>query len=291
MVDEEHAEPAAPALGRAWASNVTLKVIDCPDRRLTRAAQELVDRGQRRGGHRRHGAAAAPHVRPAAGPAAARPHGGPDRERDQPAAAGGRHDRPLRRAVPDQGRVPEHARGAGHRGVRAAAEPGRPATRPRRWTSTTSQRRRRTRCRSASVLPGQIATVVGRLHELDTQHPPRPDRCLVGEVGGRHRHHGRGVPPATTTTSQPGQELRLTGRVQLDEDTHDVLMVDPSTRSSAGRPSDGATNPESDRYRVTADRAMVPHKAELVRCQVVTALVGAPGETFFRRCRQCRLLC
>ncbi len=68
----------AAELRQAWTelglSRVPLDIIECPDRRLTRAAVDLVAEALSRRRHRGHGAAAPARVRPVLAPPAARPH-------------------------------------------------------------------------------------------------------------------------------------------------------------------------------------------------------------------------
>ena len=82
VIDSAQAEQ----LREQWArfrQDIPLEMIDTPDRRLTRASLELVSR-EARPRHAGHRGAAATRLRPAARPAAARPHGGQDRLGDQP---------------------------------------------------------------------------------------------------------------------------------------------------------------------------------------------------------------
>ncbi len=71
MVDPAH----AAQLRKRWdhfGLDTPLRVVDCPDRRMIRAAQLLVAKARdEQPRHQRDGAAAAPNVRAAAGPAAA----------------------------------------------------------------------------------------------------------------------------------------------------------------------------------------------------------------------------
>ena len=99
VIDSAQAE----ALREQWVrygQDIPLEMIDTPDRRLTRASLELVSREARGAGHPGHGGAAAARLRPAARPAAARPHRGQDRLGDQPGAGLGRHHHPVRRGEP-----------------------------------------------------------------------------------------------------------------------------------------------------------------------------------------------
>ena len=99
---------------------VTLDFIDVSDRRLTRAAAELVEREASRSPDARDGRAAPAQLLRAARPAAARPHRGQDRRGGEPHPAIGRDHHSLRRREPRPGarRAPcRQGRGhhAGHR--------------------------------------------------------------------------------------------------------------------------------------------------------------------------------
>ena len=106
MIDEDY----AVRLRKRWNEfdlDIPLRIIDCPDRRLTRAAQELVDGARRRTpGHHCDGAVTPAQLHPPAGPAAARPHRGQDRPRDQQTPPRRGDDRALRREVPNPPGVP-----------------------------------------------------------------------------------------------------------------------------------------------------------------------------------------
>ena len=98
-IDVEHAR----ALQQAWDDmprlDLPLEVVDCPDRRLGRAALELAERTLhlRPSGRSGHRAPSATAVRPAARAAPARPHRRRDRRRRLPGSRGRGDDRPVRR--------------------------------------------------------------------------------------------------------------------------------------------------------------------------------------------------
>jgi hypothetical protein len=106
-----------------------------------------------------------------------------------------------------------------------------------------------------SLIPGRTATVVGRLHDISTR-TRRGRSVLTGEVADESgsltvQFHGGHDDIA------PGQQIRLSGRVQLDQSTEAVLMTDPRyeiiEESTGGHDTDpgsaptdsGAGQPES----------------------------------------------
>ena len=74
----------ADTLRQDWVranTGIMLDFVDCPDRRVARAAAELVSAEAALPGRRRDRDPAPAQLLPAARPAAARPHGGQDRRR------------------------------------------------------------------------------------------------------------------------------------------------------------------------------------------------------------------
>ena len=113
---------AARELEQEWSRlgpRLPLDIIECRDRRLGRAAIELVADATLRRRHRVHGAAAPARLRPGLAALPARPHGRQDRRRAGPGAPRERHHRPLRRRRPLRGA------GALVRPVGAAGAPAR----------------------------------------------------------------------------------------------------------------------------------------------------------------------
>ena len=137
----------AATLRQDWVranTGVALDFVDCPDRRLARAAAET---GQRRGGAAGRGGDRGPapaQLLAAARPAAARPDRGPDRRRGQPDPARRGHDRAVRRA--QQGGVAPGRRGGGPGGPGRAATRPRPRLRPAAGGRAGRRRAARTRC-------------------------------------------------------------------------------------------------------------------------------------------------
>ena len=99
VIDTEQAE----RLRAAWLPDrgVSLEFVDCPDRRLARAAADLVSRGGGDAGHAGDRDPAPAQLLAAARQAAARPDRGQDRRRGQPGAERRGHHHPVRRAEPD----------------------------------------------------------------------------------------------------------------------------------------------------------------------------------------------
>ena len=98
VIDSEQAE----RLRAAWLPDrsVSLDFVDCPDRRLTRCAADLVAHEAESAGHPGDRDPAPAQLLGAARPAAARPHRGQDRRRGQPGAERRGHHHPVRRAEP-----------------------------------------------------------------------------------------------------------------------------------------------------------------------------------------------
>ncbi|HVV20486.1 MAG TPA: amino acid permease, partial [Pseudonocardiaceae bacterium] len=224
MVDETHAN----RLRHRWERlgvDTTLKVIDCPDRRLTRAAQELVAEAS---------------AEPGTGVSVLLP-----RRTYAPLLGRLLHDRTADRIASVISRLPRAAATIVPYDVQSrirAAFPNMPEERIteafERLLSRVSGDRGPELERHneptppsdvepiGTVVPGHRATVVGRLHELDSR-TARGRQVLVGSVADETgtlevEFHGE------HEDIQAGQELRLSGRVQLNADSHAVLMVDPA---------------------------------------------------------------
>ena len=108
----------AKELREAWLRadrGIPLDLVDCPDRRLPRAAGELVAAEAARAGHARDRRAAQAQLSGAARPATARPDRRQDRPGGEPDTALRRHHHPVRRGGPPGG------------AARAADRPGGPA--------------------------------------------------------------------------------------------------------------------------------------------------------------------
>ena len=125
VIDTEKAEQ----LRAAWLPDrsVSLEFIDCPDRRLTRCAAELVSHEAEHPGTQVTAILPRRSFSPLLGHAAARPDGGQDRRRGEPGAQRRGHHHPVRRAEPGArpGGAPGRARRAGARVRDAAARPAR----------------------------------------------------------------------------------------------------------------------------------------------------------------------
>ena len=102
VIDSVRAEKLRDKWTRA-DRGVALDFIDCPDRRLTKAATDLAEREIEDPGT--HVTVILPRrsYSATARPPAARPHGGQDRRGGQPHPEVGGHDRALRRAEPGRG--------------------------------------------------------------------------------------------------------------------------------------------------------------------------------------------
>ncbi|HEX5405658.1 MAG TPA: amino acid permease [Pseudonocardiaceae bacterium] len=224
MVDEAHAN----RLRQRWEHlgiDTTLRVIDCPDRRIGRAARELVVEASHDEG---------------TGVTVLLP-----RRTYAPLLGRLLHDRTADRIASVISRLPRAAATIVPYDVRSrirAAFPKMPEERV-----TEAFERLLTRVSGdetpllaehnqpappkdaqpiGSVVPGHAVTVVGRLHDVSSR-TRRGRSILTGELGDDSgtltvQFHG------THDDIAPGQELRLSGRVQLDKSTHDVLMADPT---------------------------------------------------------------
>ncbi|HEX5117160.1 MAG TPA: amino acid permease [Pseudonocardiaceae bacterium] len=237
MVDETFAN----RLRSRWEHvgvNTALKVIDCPDRRISRAAQELV-------------------VEASADESTSVTVLLP-RRTYAPLLGRLLHDRTADRIASVISRLPRAAATIVPYDVQSrirAAFPNLPEERItaafERLASKVSQDEQpeleahnepappRGVRPIGAVLPGRQATVVGRLHDIDSR-TRRGRLFLVGQVADDSgtltvEFHGAHDDIA------PGQQLRLTGLVRLDSATHDVLMVDPGyeiVQGASGESSD-----------------------------------------------------
>ena len=96
-IDTKAARELEAEWGRFGLGRLPLDIIEVPDRRLGRAAIELVADATLDGDTECTGAAAAAQLRPGLAALPARPHGGQDRRRAGPGPPRERHHRPLRR--------------------------------------------------------------------------------------------------------------------------------------------------------------------------------------------------
>ncbi len=223
MVDEAHAS----RLRQRWESlgvQVTLKVIDCPDRRISRAAQELVIEASRE---------------PGTGVTVLLP-----RRTYAPLLGRLLHDRTADRIASVISRLPMAAATIVPYDVQSrirAAFPDMPEEKITgaferllgklggEETPEMAEHERPAPAQEAtpigSLLPGQFATVEGRLREISVR--TRRGRTIVtGELDdatGSLAVEFHGVHDDIAAS----QRLRLHGRVRLDSDNHAVLMSDP----------------------------------------------------------------
>jgi hypothetical protein len=227
MVDEDHAN----RLRKRWESvgmDTTLKVVDCPDRRISRAAQELVVEES---------------TQPDTGVTVLLP-----RRTYAPLLGRLLHDRTADRIAGVISRLPQAAATIVPYDVQSrvrAAFPGLPEERltaaferlvaklagdEQQDLHEHNQPEPPADARPiGSLLPGKPATVEGRLREISTRgHGNRT--VLVGEVaddtGTLHvEFHG------THEDIEPGQQVRLRGTVSLfkdsDGDSDTMMMSDP----------------------------------------------------------------
>jgi amino acid transporter len=223
MVDETHAN----RLRKRWEAvglDVTLRVIDCPDRRITRAAQELVVQATADEGT---GVTVLLPRRTYAPLLGRLLH---DRTADRIASVISRLPRAAATIVPYdvQSRIraafpnmpEERITGAFERLLARMSGDPEPALRQHDEPTPPKDA-----VPIGSVVPGQLATVVGRVHDIDTRNrrgTPSVTAEIVDDSGSLIvRFHG------THDDIEPGQQLRLSGRIQLERDSHDVLMTDP----------------------------------------------------------------
>lgn len=223
MVDETHAN----RLRRRWESvgvDVTLRVIDCPDRRISRAAQELVLQAT---------------VDEGTGVTVLLP-----RRTYAPLLGRLLHDRTADRIASVISRLPRAAATIVPYDVQSRIRAAFPNTPEERVTeaferllgkmsgdegSTLREHDQPTPPKDAapigSVVPGQLVTVVGRVHDIDTRHrrgTPILSAEIVDDSGTLLvEFHG------THDDVRPGQQLRLSGRIELERNSHDVMLTDP----------------------------------------------------------------
>ena len=225
MVDEAHAN----RLRERWQNldiSTTLKVVDCPDRRLNRAAQELVVEASRE---------------PGTSVTVLLP-----RRTYAPLLGRLLHDRTADRMAAVISRLPQAAATIVPYDVQSRVRAAFPDMPEERIThafeqlltrlvgeeAATLERHEHPKPSSeampiSALIPGQLATVEGRLNELDVRRNGRRGRAIVtaelADDSGAlsvefHQPH---------QDIEPGQRLRLSGRVRLDSDSHAVLMSDP----------------------------------------------------------------
>jgi amino acid transporter len=223
MVDEEHAN----RLRRRWENlgmATTLKVIDCPDRRITRAAQELVTEAS---------------SEPGTGVTVLLP-----RRTYAPLLGRLLHDRTADRIASVISRLPQAAATIVPYDVQSrirAAFPDMPEERiteafervllrlTGEESAALTDYHQPSRTQAAvpigALLPGQVATVEGRLNEISIRGR-RGRRIVTGEVTDDTgtmavEFHG------THDDIEPSQQLRLHGRIRLDPENYALLMLDP----------------------------------------------------------------
>ncbi|HEY4455589.1 MAG TPA: hypothetical protein VGN81_14860, partial [Pseudonocardiaceae bacterium] len=250
MVDEAHAD----RLRKRWADleiNVTLKVIDCPDRRITRAAQELVFEAVQD---------------EATGVTVLLP-----RRSYAPLLGRLLHDRTADRIARVISRIPQAAATIVPYDVQARIRAAFPDLPEERFTEAFERLVNRLAGDAPSDLvehnqpkpvrgatpvgalfPGQNAVVEGRLHELNVEH--RRGRtvlsCELREETGSLLVELSGDHPDI----EAGVCLRVVGRVRLQRDTDDLMMSNPQyevladgedqTESDTGSISDTSTKPQ-----------------------------------------------
>ena len=227
MVDAAH----AAQLRKRWDHfelDTPLRVVDCPDRQDQPGRTAAGRKGARRtSGHQRDGAAAASDICAAAGPTAARPHRGQDRPGRQPDPGRRGDDRALRRGVADQGSLSRTASSIGSRAK---------STRSKRWVSQDEDQkvesyehpeRSPSVITVAGLIPGQRATIEGRVNEVEdiTKGRRTLRQVVVGDNSGeitvtfRPGHGGADI--------QPGQLLRITGKAR-QSGKRPMWMTDPA---------------------------------------------------------------
>ncbi len=216
VIDTDRARELRDAWLRA-DRGIPLDLVDCPDRRLPRAAGELVAREASRAGHARDRGAAEAQLSGAARPAAARPDRRQDRPGGEPDTALRRHHHPVRRG----GAAGGAARAAGRP---RQAQPVKPGGEGR--ASTTQPAVRPGVTPIASLTRNGRATVEGRVHSLEIR--PVDHSCVLacqvtdatGEITALF--YGRTHIPGV----EPGSMIQLRGRVGV-KDTGTV-MVNPA---------------------------------------------------------------
>ncbi|HJP80008.1 MAG TPA: APC family permease [Pseudonocardiaceae bacterium] len=246
MVDEAHAD----RLRQRWADldiNVTLKVIDCPDRRITRAAQELVFEAVQEEN---------------TGVTVLLP-----RRSYAPLLGRLLHDRTADRIARVISRIPQAAATIVPYDVQSrirAAFPDLPEERlteaferlvnrlagdePAELVEHDKPKPAVGATPVGALFPGQNATVEGRLHEINVEHR-RGRTVLTGELQeetGNLLVELSGEHPDI----EAGVCLRLQGRVRLQRDTDDLMMANPQyevVAHAAGEltESDSSAKPQS----------------------------------------------
>jgi amino acid transporter len=223
MVDEAHAN----RLRRRWESlgmDTTLKVIDCPDRRITRAAQELVIEASSEAG---------------TGVTVLLP-----RRTYAPLLGRLLHDRTADRIASVISRLPQAAATIVPYDVQSRIRAAFPDMPEERITETferllsrlagdeeaelaahTQPTPKPNAVPIGALLPGQTATVEGRLREISVR-THRGKSIVSGEVEDDTgtvvvEFHG------PHDDIEPSQQVRLHGRVRLDPETYALLMLDP----------------------------------------------------------------
>jgi amino acid transporter len=223
MVDGAHAD----RLRQRWMDldiNVTLKVIDCPDRRITKAAQELVFEALREAN---------------TGVTVLLP-----RRSYAPLLGRLLHDRTADRIARVISRIPQAAATIVPYDVQSrirAAFPDLPEERfteaferlvnrlagdaPRELTEHVAPKPVQGATPIGALFPGQFAIVEGRLHEINVEHR-RGRPVLLGEL-----QEETGTLAVELAGDHPDIEagicLRVRGRVRLQHDTDDLKMTNP----------------------------------------------------------------
>jgi amino acid transporter len=232
MVDEAHAN----RLRKRWEDlgiDATLKVIDCPDRRITRAAQELVVQAI---------------AEPGTGVTVLLP-----RRTYAPLLGRLLHDRTADRIASVISRIPQAAATIIPYDVQSRIRAAFPDMPEEKITEAFERLLTRLAGDEApiiastlrpppppeavpigSLIPGQTATVEGRLNELQVRTTRRGRVVMSGEVDDATgsllvKFHG------DRDDVEVGQKVRLRGRVQLDPDDQTVLMSDPDYEVLAQR--------------------------------------------------------
>jgi amino acid transporter len=223
MVDEAHAD----RLRKRWEDmrmNTTLKVIDCPDRRISRAAQELV---------------LAAIAEPGTGVTVLLP-----RRTYAPLLGRLLHDRTADRIARVISRLPRAAATIVPYDVQSrvrAAFPDLPEERvteafERLLNRLVGDELQELRKHDqpppppdarpiGSLFPGQVAAVEGRLHDISVERR-KGKTMLIGELADETgKLIAQFTGPHDDITA--GQHIRLVGRVTLDMKGNDLVMADP----------------------------------------------------------------
>jgi hypothetical protein len=201
----------------------TLKVIDCPDRRITRAAQELVIEAS---------------SEPGTGVTVLLP-----RRTYAPLLGRLLHDRTADRIASVISRLPQAAATIVPYDVQSRIRAAFPDMPEERITETFERLLSRLAGDDAelaariqptpkpnavpigALVPGQTATVEGRLREISVR-THRGKQIVSGEVADDTgtvvvEFHG------PHDDIEPSQQVRLHGRIRLDPETYALLMLDP----------------------------------------------------------------